>query len=258
MQAIGILSFAYMCHHNSFLLYTSLENPTEKRWSLVTHASVFSSMLITLIFGVLGYVTFTGYVQGDILLNYCFEDDFMNVARFAYAMTVVLTWPLECFVTREVIENSIFASKEPQLGRHILITVIIAALTCGISMATDCVEVVLQLNGVLAAIPLAFIFPPLCVLKLQQEPILSPRSIPKLFVAIFGIISAIIGLVMTILRIAEGSTCSHGNPLSYCNDYTNGTQSNYSSMSNNSSIYSNYSTKGSLYNSTRLSPLSSL
>lgn len=70
----------------------------------------------------------------------------MNVARFAYAMTIVLTWPIECFVTREVIENSIFATKEPQLGRHILITVIIAILTCGISMATDCVEVVLQLN----------------------------------------------------------------------------------------------------------------
>lgn len=61
-------------------------------------------------------------------------------------MTIVLTWPLECFVTREVIENSIFAAKEPQLGRHILVTVIIAILTGGISMATDCVEVVLQLN----------------------------------------------------------------------------------------------------------------
>ena len=70
----------------------------------------------------------------------------MNVARFAYAMTIVLTWPLECFVTREVIENSIFASKEPQLGRHMLITVIIAVLTCAISMATDCVETVLQFN----------------------------------------------------------------------------------------------------------------
>lgn len=83
---------------------------------------------------------------GDVLLSYCAKDDFINVARFAYAMTIVLTWPLECFVTREVIENSIFATKEPQLGRHILITVIIAVLTCGISMATDCVSLVLELN----------------------------------------------------------------------------------------------------------------
>ena len=86
------------------------------------------------------------FFAGDVLLNYCFEDDFMNVARFAYAMTIVLTYPIECFVTREVIENSVFATKEPQLGRHILITVIIAILTCCISMATECIEVVLQFN----------------------------------------------------------------------------------------------------------------
>lgn len=55
-----------MCHHNSFLIYTSLENPTEKRWNLVTHTSVFTSMIVTLLFGVLGYVTFTGLVQGKV------------------------------------------------------------------------------------------------------------------------------------------------------------------------------------------------
>ncbi|XP_067932811.1 putative sodium-coupled neutral amino acid transporter 11 [Watersipora subatra] len=245
-QSIGILSFAYMCHHNSFLLYTSLENPTEQRWNLVTHIGVLTSMFITLLFGILGYITFTGHVQGDVLLNYCFEDDFMNVARFAYAMNIVLTWPLECFVTREVIENSIFATKEPQLGRHMIITVIIAALTCGISMATDCVEVVLQFNGVLAAIPLAFIFPPLCVLRLQQEPILSLKSIPKIAVALFGIISSILGFAMTLLRIAEGQVCGHMKTPAYCpsatESYTNFTDYYGNMTTGNYSMYGNTST----------------
>ena len=90
--------------------------------------------------------SFRCMLAGDVLLSYCFKDDFINVARFAYAMTIVLTWPLECFVTREVVENALFANKEPQLGRHILITVIIAILTCGVSMATDCVEIILEFN----------------------------------------------------------------------------------------------------------------
>ena len=56
-----------MCHHNSFLIYDSLIEPTERRWSVVTHISVLFSMVCTLILGVTGYVTFTGHTQGKLL-----------------------------------------------------------------------------------------------------------------------------------------------------------------------------------------------
>ena len=39
---------------------------------------------------------------GDLLENYCWEDILMNFARFAFAITIMLTYPVECFVTREV------------------------------------------------------------------------------------------------------------------------------------------------------------
>ena len=39
---------------------------------------------------------------GDILENYCHNDDLINVARFLFAITIMLTYPIECFVTREV------------------------------------------------------------------------------------------------------------------------------------------------------------
>ena len=53
-----------MCHHNSFLIYDSLMEPTEKRWATVTHISVLVAMICTLVLGVTGYATFTGYSQG--------------------------------------------------------------------------------------------------------------------------------------------------------------------------------------------------
>lgn len=53
-----------MCHHNSFLLFDVLDNPTQKRWNLVTHISIGISCMIIVIFGICGYVTFTGSVQG--------------------------------------------------------------------------------------------------------------------------------------------------------------------------------------------------
>ena len=34
--------------------------------------------------------------------NYCRNDDFVTFGRFCYGVTVILTYPIECFVTREV------------------------------------------------------------------------------------------------------------------------------------------------------------
>ena len=39
---------------------------------------------------------------GDLLENYCHSDDLMNVTRFAFAITIMMTYPIECFVTRHV------------------------------------------------------------------------------------------------------------------------------------------------------------
>ncbi|XP_059024935.1 putative sodium-coupled neutral amino acid transporter 11 isoform X2 [Mustela lutreola] len=38
---------------------------------------------------------------GDLFENYCRNDDLVTFGRFCYAVTVILTYPIECFVTRE-------------------------------------------------------------------------------------------------------------------------------------------------------------
>lgn len=55
---------AFICHHNSFLIYGSLEQPTLAKWSHITHISVGSALVISGAFAVAGYTTFTGYTQG--------------------------------------------------------------------------------------------------------------------------------------------------------------------------------------------------
>ncbi len=59
-----------MCHHNSFLIYDSLIEQTEKKWGQVTHISVVASMICTFILGITGYATFTGYSQGKSIYMY--------------------------------------------------------------------------------------------------------------------------------------------------------------------------------------------
>ena len=71
-------------------------------------------------------------------------------------------------------------------------------------------------QGVMAAAPLAFIIPPLCVMKLRQEPVLSKDNIIPILIATFGILVAVIGFIMAIYNFSAGSQCSHGVDMPYC------------------------------------------
>ncbi|KAK0057372.1 putative sodium-coupled neutral amino acid transporter 11 isoform X1 [Biomphalaria glabrata] len=216
-QAVGIMAFAYMCHHNTFLIHSSLENPTKKRWGFVTHLSVLFAMVMLLILGITGYASFTGLTEGDLLENYCRDDILMNISRIFFAITIMLTYPVECFVTREVVETAIFPSTpESPLWRHVTVTVVIVVLTGAISMATDCLGTVLELNGILAAAPLAFIIPAASVMRLRQDAIFSKKNIPAILLMAFGILVAVCGFIMAVINMAEGISCSHGKEPKYC------------------------------------------
>lgn len=140
------VSSAFICHHNSFLIYGSLEQPTLANWSRVTHVSVGSALIISAAFAVAGYTTFTGYTQGinegdtelhasdffffsfffdipkcisvilyfhflgDVFENYCRNDNLATFGRFCFGLSIITTFPLECFVTREVSDTLSYTS----------------------------------------------------------------------------------------------------------------------------------------------------
>ncbi|KAK7867405.1 hypothetical protein R5R35_003834 [Gryllus longicercus] len=223
IPAIGIMAFAFMCHHNTFLVYDSIENANQQQWNIVTHASVLTSCCVTVMFGIAGYATFTGYSQGDLLENYCPYDDLMNISRAAFSITILLTYPIECFVTREVIENTFFSSRENEeqspTYQHVAITLTLVLTTYFISMTTDCLGVVLELNGVLAAVPLAYVLPALSYVKLEEGSLLSAKKLPALLLGLFGMVVAILGLVMLATNYDRIDTCSH-ETMNYCTNIT--------------------------------------
>lgn len=55
---------AFMCHHNTFLVYQSMRNATMERWEKVTHLSVGFAWLVAACFGIAGYCTFRALSQG--------------------------------------------------------------------------------------------------------------------------------------------------------------------------------------------------
>ncbi|XP_060784795.1 putative sodium-coupled neutral amino acid transporter 11 [Neoarius graeffei] len=214
IQAVGIMSFAFICHHNTFVIYGSLKEPTLSNWSQITHVSVGSAALVSLLFAATGYATFTGYTQGDIFENYCKYDNLATFGRFCYGLSIITTFPLECFVTREVVSNIFFNGLLSNTA-HIVVTLVIILVVTAISLSYDCLGLVLELNGVLCATPLIFIFPSACFLKLSSGRWFQMKKLMPMLILMAGVFVMTVGLIMTGLSPQD---CSHGVEMFYCTD----------------------------------------
>ena len=80
-QAIGVISFAFVCHHNSLLIYGSLKTPTMDRFAKVTHYSTGISMVACLTMALGGYLSFGDLTQGNVLNNFPTNNVMVNFAR---------------------------------------------------------------------------------------------------------------------------------------------------------------------------------
>ena len=132
-EGIGTMSFAFVCHHNTFLVYNSMRNANLRRWKKVSHASIFSSFVLCLIMGLGGFLSFGSHTEGDILNNFADNgtilacsamesyvysrlifypflliiDRLILCGRLLLAVTMVFTYPLECFVARHSLSSLI-------------------------------------------------------------------------------------------------------------------------------------------------------
>ncbi|RMC18589.1 hypothetical protein DUI87_04481 [Hirundo rustica rustica] len=149
---------------------------------------------------------------GDIFENYCRDDNLATFGRFCYGVTVILTFPLECFVTREVIAN-VFFHGDLSTVFHVFVTVVIIAVATGVSLVYDCLGIVLELNGVLSATPLVFIIPSACYLRLSKERWNHSDNLISGLILVLGVLVMAVGFVMTVLYPQE---CSHGKEMFYC------------------------------------------
>lgn len=86
-------------------------------------------------------------ISGDVFQNYCWNDDLINLARFAFAFTVLFAFPIELMTARSVIAQLLGPiHHELSLSKHIIVTLLLVLSTYLISITTDCLGVVLELN----------------------------------------------------------------------------------------------------------------
>ncbi|KAF3085511.1 hypothetical protein TWF569_002204 [Orbilia oligospora] len=201
-QAIGVISFAFVCHHNSLLIYGSLRKPTLDRFARVTHYSTGISMVACMGMAFAGFLTFGDKTMGNVLNNFPNSNLMVNIARFCFGLNMLTTLPLEAFVCREVMIGYWYPGSPFEMKRHIIFTtgLIISALL--ISLFTCDLGAVFELIGATSACALAYILPPLCYIKLSTR---SWRTVLAWGCVGFGALVLVISLVQAVVKILEGN-----------------------------------------------------
>ncbi|KAM3558478.1 hypothetical protein ARSEF4850_004595 [Beauveria asiatica] len=188
-QAIGVISFAFVCHHNSLLIYGSLRTPTIDNFSRVTHYSTGVSMLACLVMALGGFLVFGDKTLGNVLNNFPSDNIMVNVARLCFGLNMLTTLPLEAFVCREVMLTYWWPEEPFNLRRHLVLSTGLVASATFLSLVTCDLGAVFELVGATSAVAMAYILPPMCYMKLTTR---SWRTYLAGTIVVFG------GLVMAI------------------------------------------------------------
>ncbi len=192
---------AFVCHHNSLLIYGSLEKPTIDRFARVTHMSTAVSMVACLLMALAGFLTFGDRTQGNVLNNFPADNAMVNLARLCFGLNMLTTLPLEAFVCREVMLNYYFPGDPFNMNLHLLFTTSLVFSAMVLSLITCDVGVVFDLIGGTSAAAMAYILPPLCYIKLTTR---SWKTYVAWAVAAFGCIVMGMSMLQAIGKMIRG------------------------------------------------------
>ncbi|KAL1302119.1 hypothetical protein AAFC00_002554 [Neodothiora populina] len=205
-QAIGVISFAFVCHHNSLLIYGSLRKPTMDRFAKVTHFSTFVSMIACLTMALSGYLNFGSLTQGNVLNNFPTDNIMVNIARLCFGLNMLTTLPLEAFVCREVMTEYYFPHEAFDPNRHIIFTTALVIAAMMMSLITCDLGIVFELVGATSACALAYILPPLCFVKLSKRR--TWETYAAYACMTFGCIVMAISVLLSVSKMMKGDTAA--------------------------------------------------
>ncbi|KAJ5703738.1 hypothetical protein N7493_010876 [Penicillium malachiteum] len=209
-QAVGVISFAFVCHHNSLLIYGSLKRPTLDRFATVTHYSTGVSLIMCLAMGIAGFLSFGSKTQGNVLNNFPSDNILVNIARLCFGLNMLTTLPLEAFVCRSVMTTYYFPDEPFNPHRHLIFTTALVVTSMVLALITCDLGSVFELIGATSAAALAYIFPPLCYIKLSS--VSRREKIPAYVCVTFGLVVMGVSVVQAVAKIirndGDGHSCA--------------------------------------------------
>lgn len=119
---------------------------------------------------------------------------------------MLTTLPLEAFVCRSVMTTYYFPDEPHNPARHILFTTALVVTSLALSLITCDLGSVFELIGATSAAALAYIFPPLCYIKLSAAS--RREKIPAYLCVCFGLVVMGVSVVQAVVKIIQSKSCS--------------------------------------------------
>lgn len=177
-----------------------------------------TSFFLCFLMSIGGFLAFTNKTSANILNNFPKSDVLINISRVLFGMNMFLTFPMECFVCREVIFHYLWShSYHPTANInlltstqvHVLTTLLLVFSAMLIALTSCDLGFILEITGGFAATVLAFILPAACYLKLSNGSFLSEKKLPSVLIIGFGIIVMVLSTILSISKFIseEKSHC---------------------------------------------------
>jgi len=200
LSALGGTSFLFVCHDIQFSVFSSFENATRKRWSIVVYLTMVLTIVTFLFLGYTGYFMFYTNVYANILDNFPQNDIPANVARILLSLNVMMSVPYMCFMPRISLYAiiTLFFGKLNRTFFHVCFTILIITLGVLIAEVVTDLGALFEIIGGISAVGLAYIMPPLIFLRLEKGSLLSPKKIIHIIILVFGVIAMFGSVIQTI------------------------------------------------------------
>ena len=174
---VGVLSFAFVCQHASFIIAGSLDRPTKQRWGMVTGNALAFCGCLAVLCGTIGYLGFMDQTDGNILNNlgegpYGSDERTQKLAMLARGLMctcMFFVYPIESFVARHVLIVLFFKGRKAHEGddhavlarkdRRLALTLVLYLLALTPALTLESLGPVLTISGSLGGSSLSYIGP---------------------------------------------------------------------------------------------------
>nr|XP_033813409.1 sodium-coupled neutral amino acid transporter 4 [Geotrypetes seraphini]XP_033813410.1 sodium-coupled neutral amino acid transporter 4 [Geotrypetes seraphini]XP_033813411.1 sodium-coupled neutral amino acid transporter 4 [Geotrypetes seraphini]XP_033813412.1 sodium-coupled neutral amino acid transporter 4 [Geotrypetes seraphini] len=210
--AIPILVFAFVCHPEVLPIYSELKSRSRRKMQNVANMSIGAMLVMYLLSGLFGYLTFYGEVEDELLHTftkvYKFDTLLLSV-RLAVLMAVTLTVPIVLFPIRSSITTLLLPGRPFSWIRHFLIAAIILAFNDILVIFVPSIKDIFGFIGASAATMLIFILPAAFYLRIvKKESLKSPQKIGALAFLVMGIIFMVGSMCLITMDWIHNSTSS--------------------------------------------------
>jgi sodium-coupled neutral amino acid transporter 11 len=177
LSALGGFSYLFVCHDLSFNVFGGLRKSTRPRYYTVVFVTMILTVLCVGTMGLSGYFLFfdLNLKEANVLQLLPRSDILAIVGRFLLTLDIALAIPYTAFMPRyglnymvTAVFPSIRTDKVKAEVFHFASTFFFVFLGLGIALLFTDLGVVFEITGGVSACSLAYIIPPLLMLKLEK------------------------------------------------------------------------------------------